>query len=306
MERHLISFLLPAYKAQWIKAAIDSILSQTYEEIELVIVNDCSPDDIRSVVKTYDDKRIRYYENEENIGGKSLVQQWNRCISYAQGEFLVLAGDDDVYHPEFAQECMRLAMKYPEVDIVRARTEQIDEDGHLLGVDHHFSEFISQIEYAYRYRIGDAFICIGNFLFRTSALKNKGIVDFPKALGSDIATSISMSEHGMANTSSILFSFRQSSIHISGSLGDPEVRLLVIKELFNWLKSFSSRLVAKNKYELFYLSQMQENDWDEKRNYDYYSQVLSKVSIRKIMRLLREADGLSVKEKIKIILKRMI
>ena len=66
----LVSFVLPAYKASWISEAIDSILAQTYHNIELIIVNDQSPEPIREIVAQYDDPRIRYYENEENIGGQ--------------------------------------------------------------------------------------------------------------------------------------------------------------------------------------------------------------------------------------------
>ena len=90
------SFVLPAYKAAYLKEAIDSILNQTYKEFELIIVNDASPEGVDAIVRSYDDPRIQYYVNAENIGGKDLVAQWNYSITYAKGTYLILASDDDV------------------------------------------------------------------------------------------------------------------------------------------------------------------------------------------------------------------
>ena len=93
------SFILPAYKARFFREALDSILSQTNKDFDLIIVNDASPEDLDSIVRSYNDSRIRYYVNEKNIGGKDLVAQWNHCLEYAKGEYVILASDDDVYSP---------------------------------------------------------------------------------------------------------------------------------------------------------------------------------------------------------------
>lgn len=71
IERPLISFLLPVYKGQWLKKAINSIVNQTYTHWELVIINDQSPDDIDSIVRPFlqNQCKIQYYINKTNIGG---------------------------------------------------------------------------------------------------------------------------------------------------------------------------------------------------------------------------------------------
>ena len=91
------SFILPAYKGRYLKEAINSILAQTYPYFELIIVNDKSPDDIDSIVNAFEDNRVSYYVNKENIGGKDLVAQWNHCLSFAKNEYVILATDDDLY-----------------------------------------------------------------------------------------------------------------------------------------------------------------------------------------------------------------
>lgn len=107
------SFVLPAYKAAFLRESIDSILNQTYKDFELIIVNDAPPEDLTSIVNCYQDERIQYYVNEKNVGGTDLVAQWNHCITYAIGEYLILASDDDVYHPDYLGKMEVLLYKVP-------------------------------------------------------------------------------------------------------------------------------------------------------------------------------------------------
>ncbi len=84
---------IPAFKGTYLKDCIDSILAQTTTDFELVIINDASPDPIHELVQNYDDERIRYYENDHNIGAEHVVQNWNRCLEHAKGKYIVLMGD---------------------------------------------------------------------------------------------------------------------------------------------------------------------------------------------------------------------
>jgi glycosyltransferase involved in cell wall biosynthesis len=214
-ENMFFSFLLPAYKAKYFRKAIQSILQQTYPHFELIIVNDASPENLEEIVGLFSDSRIRYYRNEKNIGGKNLVQNWNLCLSYAQGDYVIMASDDDVYEKEFLSEINRLIIQYPDIDIYKARTKKIDENGQILEMDPHFAPYSSLIDFMYNRRKG-MISCVPNYVFRTSALKEKGgFVDFPAAWHSDAATVDWMAQKGIAITDKILFSFRSSKINIS-------------------------------------------------------------------------------------------
>ena len=132
----LYSFVLPAYKAKFLGEAIDSILAQTYTNFELIIVNDASPEDLESIVKLYDDPRIQYYTNKVNVGGKDLIAQWNYSITYAKGEYLILASDDDIYGGQNNVEHMKFPIKkfdgkyYIEV-YLPARTAIVLKEGRI-------------------------------------------------------------------------------------------------------------------------------------------------------------------------------
>ena len=82
----LVSIAIPAYKKKFLAEAIQSVLNQSIQDFELIIVNDKSPEDIDCVVENFNDKRIRYFTNDTNLGGKNPAQNWNKCLSYAQGE----------------------------------------------------------------------------------------------------------------------------------------------------------------------------------------------------------------------------
>ena len=68
-----ISFILPAWKARFLKEAVGSIVAQTSPDWELVVVDDCSPEPLGEIMAAFDDPRIRYFRNEINLGGQNLV-----------------------------------------------------------------------------------------------------------------------------------------------------------------------------------------------------------------------------------------
>ena len=212
------SFVLPAYKARFFREAVDSILAQTYKDFELVIVNDSSPEDLETIVNSYDDRRIRYYVNEVNIGGKNLVAQWNHCLEYAKGEYVILASDDDVYSPEYLERMNELVDKYPSVNVFRPRVKRIDENGNILHLDGYISEYLSKVEFLYFWSsclIGSG---IPFYIFKRDALMSiGGFVDYPLAWFSDDATVFLLSDDGVVTCNNTLFSFRQSGLNISTS-----------------------------------------------------------------------------------------
>src|SRR5512137_2512935 len=96
-DKPLVSIVLPTYKrAHVLPHAISSVLNQTYTNLELVIVDDNSPDDTLEVVKLFNDSRIHYVKNEPNL---KLPRALNRGFSLARGEYLTWTSDDNLYAP---------------------------------------------------------------------------------------------------------------------------------------------------------------------------------------------------------------
>lgn len=217
------SFVLPAYKARFFREAIESILNQTYSEFELIIVNDASPEDLDSIVNSYSDDRIRYYRNEENIGGSDLVAQWNKCVSYTNAEYIILASDDDVYSPLYLEEMDKLVCKYPDISVFRPRVQVIDSSSQVLFQFGTLAERVSQAEYIYHWMRGCVGSGIGYFIFkRKTLIDHGGFFKLPLAWGSDDATVINLAKSGIVFSPQVLFSFRKSGINITTRKNDEE------------------------------------------------------------------------------------
>ena len=94
----LVSVIMPTYNcARFIRQAIDSVLSQTYINWELLIVDDCSTDETESIVRSFDDPRIRYMRNTQNMGA-ALTR--NRALKEAKGRYIAFLDADDLWLPE--------------------------------------------------------------------------------------------------------------------------------------------------------------------------------------------------------------
>lgn len=297
----LVSFVLPAYKSRFLNQAIDSILSQSYKNFELVVVDDASPENLEDLVSAYQGQPIRYYRNAQNIGGKSLVAQWNHCINYALGEYIVLAADDDVYHPQFLEQCLALAKKYPDVELIRSGVEQIDEEGRLIGMDGVLPAHCSKYQFLYYWITATSFTCIGNYLFKASSLVQKKFIDFPFAYGADAASTIMMAEKGVGNTAEMLFQFRLSSIHLSSSKKHLRPKLKANTMLYEWLMNLN---YAKpdNRIDAYCYDRTRNDVIYAKCKYDYYNQVIKYLPFYKAY-YIKDCTLISTKDKFIMLLR---
>ena len=109
MNKDLISIIVPVYNtSKYIQRCIDSILQQTYKNIEIIVVDNDSDDCTRDVIEGFSDSRIVYHKNGKNLG---MVGNWNRCLSLAQGEFIQFVCADDVLDRRSIEKKVLLLLK---------------------------------------------------------------------------------------------------------------------------------------------------------------------------------------------------
>lgn len=127
MEMPEISCIMPAYNAAaFIRPAIESILNQTYGNFELIIINDGSTDDTDNIIKSYNDKRIIYIRNEENL---KLIKTLNRGVDAARGRFIARLDSDDIALPTLFEEELKEFAKHPDAGIINTLTYHMNEKG---------------------------------------------------------------------------------------------------------------------------------------------------------------------------------
>lgn len=117
MLKPAVSVLMPIYntKEEFLREAISSILSQTFTDFEFLILND-SPDNTKldNIVKSFHDKRIRYYKNKKNLG---ISRSRNKLIELAKGEFLAIFDHDDVSLPDRLEKQVSFLNAHPEIGV---------------------------------------------------------------------------------------------------------------------------------------------------------------------------------------------
>lgn len=212
----LVTIAIPAYKKTYLAEAIQSALSQTYKNIELIIVDDNSPNDLISVVRQYDDQRIRYYRNGENLGKQNVVKNWNRCLQYARGEFFVLLCDDDLLEPDFVNELLLLAEKYPDCNVFHARRKVLNELNGEISDDSAWPEWES-LETFYENKLKWIRLhTITEWMFRTDHIAPLRYIEFPVAWGSDDISIINFAKvGGIASSQKTIATFRYNDEHLS-------------------------------------------------------------------------------------------
>lgn len=111
-----ISVVTASYNYQdYIQEAIQSVLNQTYQDWEMIIVDDCSTDNSVDVIKSFKDDRIKLFVNEKNLGLKETVK---RGIEKATGEWIVFLESDDILTPDNIEKKVTIAKKHPEVNLI--------------------------------------------------------------------------------------------------------------------------------------------------------------------------------------------
>lgn len=213
----LVTIAIPAFKTKYLKEAIDSALQQTYNNIEIIVVDDCSPEDIKSVIDQYASPKICYYRNEHNLGRNNPAANWNRCLQHARGEFFCLLCDDDVYDKEFVQTLYDLSTQYPDCNVFRARADFRDSQGKCFDKYPSSPTYESMEDYMWHVAKQYRRQTISEWMFRTIHMqKCNGYAMLPLAWYADYLSIFTFAkEGGIASSSNTLMHFRQSGINLS-------------------------------------------------------------------------------------------
>ena len=106
----LVTVAIPLYRGEFIRQAIDSVLSQSFKDFELLVVDDASDDKSREIVLSYSDPRIVYVRNRKNLGAEG---NWNRCLALAKGTYIKILPHDDSLEPD----CLKKQVSVLDADL---------------------------------------------------------------------------------------------------------------------------------------------------------------------------------------------
>ena len=130
---NLVSVITPSYNSErFISQTIESVLNQTYQKWEMIIIDDVSPDNANAIIEEYikEDTRIRLIKLEKN-SGPAVAR--NRAIEEAKGRYIAFLDADDLWLPEKLEKQMAFMTKY-NLDLTYSSYKLIDEDNNDLGI----------------------------------------------------------------------------------------------------------------------------------------------------------------------------
>lgn len=128
-----VSVILPNYNhAQFLTQRIESVLGQTYQDFELILLDDCSTDGSREIMESYrSNPHVSHIVYNENNSG-SAFRQWDKGIAMAQGEWIWVAESDDYAEPIFLERMMNEVAKVPDCVLAYSATWWVDQQGNKL------------------------------------------------------------------------------------------------------------------------------------------------------------------------------
>lgn len=122
----LISVLIPTYNSElYIKSTLESILNQTYKNLETIVIDDASTDNTVEILKNYKDERIKLYVNNNNLG---ISGNMNKGIKLSHGKYLAIMDADDWSYPYRIEEQVKIMEENPKVVLCSGYMDICDEN----------------------------------------------------------------------------------------------------------------------------------------------------------------------------------
>jgi glycosyltransferase involved in cell wall biosynthesis len=190
-EQPLVSVVIATYNmAQYLQKAVDSVLAQTWENLELIVVDDGSTDDTAQVMKAFkDNARVRYLPTENQ--GQPRAK--NTGISSAKGEFIAFCDADDLWSPKKLAIQMP-CFQNPKVGVVYSEVSYIDKNGTALEKEIPYERHSGHVT---EHLVIKNFVPFGTAVIRQACVKKNGAfdVDLPMGIDWDLWLRYSMDWH---------------------------------------------------------------------------------------------------------------
>lgn len=155
------SIVIPTYnRAEFIEKTLKSVLEQTYEHYEVIVVDNCSTDNTEEVLRPYiESNRIRFIKHDENY---ERARSRNTGMAAARGDFVTFLDSDDLMYPDNLKDAASFALKNPDLKCFHNLYDFVDENGRVVW-HYTFPPLKNQIK---AIALGNFMSCIGDFIHR--------------------------------------------------------------------------------------------------------------------------------------------
>ena len=213
-----LAIVIPYYKFDFFKSTLDSLANQSNKNFTVYIGNDASSNNPEELLSYYKDKFNIVYKNfSENLGSKSLVQQWNRCLELVQEETWVqILGDDDVLSENVVESFYAEIGGNSSAKAFRFATQVIDENNSKTSSVFTHPKEENGFDFLERKLNGETRSSLSEYIFNKAELLQFGIKDLPLAWYSDVLLVIELGiENRIISINDSVVFFRNSGVNIT-------------------------------------------------------------------------------------------
>ena len=239
IEEPLVTIGIPTYNRAAtgnLHKVIERSLQQTYGNIEVIVSDNCSPDNTSEVVNSFDDPRLQYFRQETNIGANN---NFNFCLNQAKGKYFLLFHDDDIIDSDFIETCISSLKPGQTAGVIYTGIRVINENDEVLAEHENNAGGLSALEFVLGWFRGKVALYLCNSLYNTENLKEFGGFHSKHNLFTDLVPSFTLvTKYERVDVQEIKAGFRRHTSNMSYStpmkkwIEDGVYLLDVLKKLF--------------------------------------------------------------------------
>ncbi len=217
-EQPLVTIGIPTYNraaSGKLKQVITRALEQTYQNLEILVSDNCSADNTSEIVNAFTDPRLQYTRQETNIGANN---NFNFCLQQARGEYFLLLHDDDSIDADFIESCIAALDPGQTTGVIYTGMRVIDGNDRVLAENPNRASGLSPLDFVLGWFQGTISLYMCNSLYNTQALKEVGGFHSKHNLFTDLVPTFKLvKNYGRVDVFDIKASFRRHTSNMSYS-----------------------------------------------------------------------------------------
>jgi glycosyltransferase involved in cell wall biosynthesis len=270
----VLAVIIPFYKINFFNETLQSLANQTNKQFKVYIGDDASPDDVSELLLKFKGKfDFEYYRFSNNLGQRSLVKQWERCVDLAKEEkWLMILGDDDVLQDNCISSFYEnlCEIEKQDIKVVRYATVVIDKGGNEITKVHTHPQLELSIDFLMRKFKGGTRSSLSEYIFKLEDLKRIKFKDLPLAWYSDLLAVLEVSNFGnilTINNSKVYF--RLSGQNITSQTDNLILKNIGTFQFYQYLLNVSHSFFTKDQEEQI-VEHYEKTFLDNKKNKTFW------------------------------------
>ncbi|MBF4517587.1 glycosyltransferase family 2 protein [Flavobacterium sp. ANB] len=270
----MLAIVIPYYKLTFFEETLESLALQTNQAFKVYIGDDASPQDPQDLLEKYASKiNFKYHKFETNLGGISLVKQWERCMKLASDEeWMMILGDDDVLE----NNCIAAfyenleEIEKGEIKTVRFASKVINGKGEFLSEKFSHPKTEKATEFLSRKLKGGTRSSLSEYIFKSKNIETIKFKDFPLAWNTDLLAVLEFSEwKNIFTINEAEVFFRWSELNITGKKDDFITKNNATFQFYYYLLAKQSNRFQKEFINILF-EKLEKTILDNKKNSIYW------------------------------------